>query len=221
MKSTYLILSLAAVAIIMSLIVVGCGPAPNNGNLNTNVNTNSNVAVNSVSANSGETSLTSSACSGNINDKLDKVKAAIAKDIAKKSGLQSQIDNGTFKYVIQIGPGSPGKSLDMYLEGAVGGKDNFGDLIDIIKDFVKSDCTNRVVFVKQGTLSTPITPANMIDDFEWFVCEEGTVPCPGGRCLPQCVAPSPTVPKAGADNDKGPKPNTTTNRNVNSGNKTP
>lgn len=213
----------AIVALVLTYSVVltsGCGPATTtNGNLARN----ENAATSSVNTNvASESALLDSACNeNNINQKLDKVKAAVAQKIASKPKLQEQITNGLFKYSIQIGPGTPGASLDMYLEGGIGGKDNFYDMVKIIREFFKGSCTSRVYFVQAGTIRSTGTALPLTgDEFEWFACEEGTQPCPGGTCRPQClVSPSPGANANANSNTNAPgKSNTNSNANRKTGN---
>lgn len=195
-----LVLAVVVLASFLTELACGGGSSVNNTNANTT----------NVNSTSSETAIvTDSACNeNNINTRLQKVTDAVARKIGNKPGLQDQLDRGVFKYQIVIGPGTPGDSLDMYIEGQVGGKDNFADLIGIIKNFIQRKCTDQVYFVAPGTL--PIKPTTGGGGgFEWFACEDPNVPCPGGECLLSCPAPP-----GGNVNT-----NTNTKTNTNSGNK--
>lgn len=224
-------LAILAIILIYSVFVItGCNPSQGT---NANVSTNNAAAPNaSADAESGQLWMTKEylaaakakrlwtdgACKegGDIGKKRDAVAEKIAKRIRNSDDLQNQLDRGVFKYLVQIGPGSPGTSLDLFLEGGVGGKGNFMDLMHIIEDFMKSDCTKRVAFVPEGTLKSAAA-VEIGKDFTWIICDDGYMACPGGTCKTDCNAntPIPVIPGSGPKRNS----NTMSNSNSNSVNK--
>jgi hypothetical protein len=176
-------------------MLAGCGPRTENGNAN--ASNNANTTTNTTADNANASSITPLAdpCNeGNINDRLAKVDQKI-KDKIKNSSLNDQYIGGTFKYQLVIGPGTPGNSIDMFVEGAITGKDQFPDFVGIVKTFAKAKCTQKVTFVKSGTL--PVKQGSMTGGvgFDWVSgCDYPNVACPGGECLPACTTVNPTPP---------------------------
>jgi len=201
MKKNVLYTTLGTWALLIVLFATGCTPPPQNAN--SNQNQNANKATNTGPANSVATESDDGTCSiVNIAQRRQDVYNKI-KEKVEHSTLNDQYQAKTFKFDVVIPAGVGVDTLNLLIEGRIGGPTQFGVLEGIIKNFVKAKCTSKVIFVKPGTL--PLKEGALPGDytgFEWTACDYPNEPCPGGECRPPGTCPNPLPSTNGNTNSK-------------------
>lgn len=211
MNGTLVKMIVAAILLAGLLLALACGSGTGNGNDQNGANTAA------LSDSSVEIAGQDPACddTGNMNTMRDHVNTAIDKKI--KGELRKQLGH-SFTYEVSVAP--DGKSLEMVVRGALGDVhnanntldyDNFTDLMNIAKNFVRKKCTSKVTFFPAIQ-----TTAGDRDGFVWFACEDPTRPCSDGRCDTNCNK-SDNRPDLKSTSPSNSDTNSTSNSNANSG----
>ncbi len=218
MKNRKIRMSLATLIFSIMLLSLGCG-----GPQNTNSAPTPNA--NTSDANSAAT-VAAAPCSGtDVIVKKTKVEQLIQAKINSDTDFQRQQTNGIFKFQVETEPGVNPQSLYVYLAGGIGNagsKQLFHDLMTDLKGIHKLKCVTKVIFVPPGAIPFQAKTAARPSGFEWFGCETGTVPCPGGICAADPPGTCPAIvvdptPTPGSNSNSG----SNTNSNSNSGKPNP
>ena len=134
------------------------------------------------------------ACDGDtIQAKYDAVVPAVSKGI--KGDLKSELDKGVFSYSLDIAGEGNDQYIQMTIRGYVGDFhnkdhtkdfDDFGDLVNLVKKFVRKQCVRKVIFMPKTVAKNGSPAVDNGGGFVWFACDEPTHACSDGSCAENC-----------------------------------
>jgi hypothetical protein len=198
------------------LISLSCNGTQTTNNATTTVNNTS------VQSNAEQSALTKPPdCSGNLDEKRQKVREGVGKNINGNKFVEFQFRNKFFHFdpVIDHDNGK----IDLYIWGKffITKPGDFQLFDGTFKSYFARGCVERIVFrtapVSGPTPTSNQRPAILSDGFEFIACEHPKVICDDGVCKDpkECSGsyPDPFIPNVNTNSNANVNSNTKTNAN--------